>query len=238
MNIALILAGGFGNRLGNDIPKQYVEVAGKPLIAYCLSVFEKHLSIDAIQIVAAEDWHFFIEAWTGSKLKGFSKPGYNRQLSILNGLKDILKYATKSDVVVIHDAARPLVSTELISSCIKACQFHDGVIPVLPVKDTMYMGNGRQITALLNRRFIYAGQAPEAFRLGSYYEANLQLLPEKILKINGSTEPAILAGLDVALIDGDEKNFKITTAVELEEFKRSVGRFSHESMCIEKRRGI
>lgn len=238
MNIALILAGGRGSRLGCDTPKQYVEAAGKPLIAYCLKVFEEHVSVDAIQIVAEENWHFFIEAWAGDKLKGFSKPGYNMQLSILNGLKDILKYAEESDIVIIHDAARPMVSAGLVSACIQACHFHDGCIPVLPVRDTVYMGDGKRITALLDRESVCAGQAPEAFRLGMYYRANLRLLPDEILKINGSTEPAILAGMDVALIEGEEKNFKITTAAELERFKRFLEEQKLESIRIEKHRRI
>ena len=78
---------------------------------------------------------------------------------------------------------------------------------------------GKKIDALLNRSQIFAGQAPEVFRLGRYYEANQVLLPEKILTINGSTEPAILAGMDVVMIPGDEGNFKITTKADLERFQ-------------------
>ena len=143
------------------------------------------------------------------------------QLSILNGLKDIREYAKDSDYVFIHDAARPLLTEKQITDCIAGAFGHDGVLPVLPMKDTVYSStDGKKISALLNRSEIYAGQAPEMFQLGSYYEANCRLLPDKIWQINGSTEPAILAGLDVVMIPGDEGNFKITTKEDLERFRK------------------
>lgn len=221
MNTALILAGGTGTRLGSDIPKQYIEVAGKPIIAYCLETFFVHEMIDAVQIVADEMWHEYISKHIlSNKFKGFSTPGATRQLSIYNGLCDVKKYSSDDDCVIIHDAARPLVSSEMITNCFEALKHHDGVLPVLPMKDTVYFSeDGKCISQLADRSKIYAGQAPEAFKLGKYLAANETLMPEKILAINGSTEPAIMAGMDVAMIDGDEKNFKITTKVDLEKFK-------------------
>ena len=109
----------------------------------------------------------------------------------------------------------------MISECFSAIEGHDGVLPVLPMKDTVYFSEeGKTIDSLLNRSQIFAGQAPEVFYLGSYYKANEALLPEKILSINGSTEPAILAGMDIVMIPGDEGNFKITTKADLERFER------------------
>ncbi|MDE7233113.1 MAG: 2-C-methyl-D-erythritol 4-phosphate cytidylyltransferase, partial [Lachnospiraceae bacterium] len=100
---------------------------------------------------------------------------------------------------------------------------HDGVLPVLPMKDTVYQStDGKRVGALLNRSEIYAGQAPEAFRIGPYYEANKKLCPDRILKINGSTEPAVMAGMDIVMIPGDEGNFKITTREDLERFKEII----------------
>jgi len=110
----------------------------------------------------------------------------------------------------------------LIAYCLTACRGHDGAIPVLPMKDTVYLGEDGHITQLLDRSHVYAGQAPEAFVLGKYEAANRQLLPEQILKINGSTEPAIMAGMDIALIQGDERNFKITTREDLERFEEII----------------
>ena len=207
-----------------------------------------HESIDAVQIVADDVWRELIlkcvdglcaverdkdmgtgmAQGTGDKFRGFSAPGETRQLSFLNGLEDIAKYASDADYVLVHDAARPLLSAALVADCLKAAASHDGAIPVLPMKDTVYFSEDRErITSLLERSRIFAGQAPEVFLLGKYMEANRALLPERILKINGSTEPAVMAGMDIAMIPGDEGNFKITTRADLVRFQEVVW---HESM--------
>ena len=230
MNIALILSGGTGTRLGADIPKQYIEVNGRPIIGWSIRQLSAHPKIDGIQIVADALWQDSIKTWLEAedgnrKFRGFSSPGANRQLSIWNGLQDIRRYASDEDLVLIHDAARPMLSEDLISDCLDAAAGHDGVLPVLPMKDTVYASrDGKQVTSLLNRSEIFAGQAPEVFVLGKYYEANKVLLPERILNINGSTEPAIMAGMDIAMISGDEGNFKITTAEDLERFRTAACR--------------
>lgn len=229
MNIALILSGGTGARMGLKIPKQYIEVNGRPIISYCIRRLSGHRGIDGIQIVADPIWRAYIESCLADddlagKFRGFSQPGENRQLSILHGLADIRLYARDQDFVLIHDAARPLLSEKMISRCLDAAEGRGGVIPVLPMKDTVYLSeNGKTVSALLNREKIFAGQAPEGFRLHAYYEANRRLLPDEILKINGSTEPAILAGMDIAMIAGDENNFKITTKADLERFQKMIG---------------
>lgn len=229
MNIAVILAGGTGSRLGGRCPKQYIEVEGKPIIRYCLEKFAACRAVDAIQIVADADWHGYIrshlsEAGLIGKWRGFSGPGENRQLSVYNALTDILEYACAEDYVMLHDAARPMVKPSFISECFETARGHDGVLPVLPMKDTVYISeDGRAVSSLLCREKIFAGQAPEVFLLGRYYEANKALLPEKILSINGSTEPAIMAGLDIAMIPGDEGNFKITTWTDLRRFEQMQG---------------
>lgn len=226
MVTALLLSGGTGTRMGVETPKQYIEVKGTPIIAYCLWTLFSHEGIDAVQIVADEMWrHKILQCMESTdKFRGFSKPGKTRQLSIVNGLEDIRKYAGDSDYVLIHDAARPLVSAKQISECLDAVRAgHDGALPVLPMKDTVYYSeDGRAVTSLLERSRIFAGQAPEIFALGKYWEANRKLLPEKILAINGSTEPAVMAGMDIAMIPGDEGNFKITTKADLERFREKV----------------
>lgn len=228
MNIVILLAGGAGTRLGSDIPKQYIQVEGRPVIAYCLDKFVDCSFVDAIQIVAEKSWHDFIWQYMGGtaftqKWKGFSAPGENRQLSVYHALEDIMKYASPDSYVMVHDAARPLVKKEYMKVCFERAEGHDGVMPVLPMKDTVYLSeDGKRITSLLDREKVFAGQAPEVFRLGSYYDANRALLKDRILDIKGSTEPAVMAGLDIVMIDGDEENFKITTAQDLERFCREI----------------
>lgn len=228
MIIALLLSGGTGTRLGAELPKQYIEVNGRPVFSYCLETLLLHPEIDGVQIVAEPAWQQGLleeleRLQARDKFRGFSAPGKTRQLSILNGLTDILRYASDEDVVIIHDAARPCLTASLVSGGLAALQGHDGVLPVLPMKDTVYLSeDGKAVSSLLNRSRVFAGQAPEFFVLGKYYEANARLLPDNIFAINGSTEPAILAGLDVAMVPGDEGNFKITTKADLERFQQII----------------
>ena len=220
MNIALVLAGGTGTRLGADIPKQYIEVRGKMIIDYCLETMEHSNDIAEVWIVADEMWREHIKKV--DKFKGYAYPGRNRQLSIYNGLKAIeesLADKEKEVNVLIHDAARPFLTEKLIRECVKAVEGHDGVLPVLPMKDTVYYSeDGKVISSLINRDKLYAGQAPELFRLQPYIQANEALLPDKILLVNGSTEPAIMAGMDIVMIPGDENNYKITTKTDMKRF--------------------
>ena len=180
--------------------------------------------IEGVQIVADAVWHEEIKRdFSKDGILGFSSPGATRQLSILNGLEDIATVYDEDTVVLIHDAARPFVSVETLEACIQACDNHDGAMPVLPMKDTVYFSeNGVTVTSLLEREKIFAGQAPEAFVLGKYLAANRALLPEKILGIKGSTEPAVLADMDIAMIPGDESNFKVTTRADLERYEAMV----------------
>ena len=123
------------------------------------------------------------------------------------------------DLVIIHDAARPCLTKKLLQECICAAEGHDGVLPVLSMKDTVYYSeDGKVISSLINRDKLYAGQAPELFRLQPYIQANEALLPDKIFLVNGSTEPAIMAGMDIVMIPGDENNYKITTKTDMKRF--------------------
>ncbi len=222
MNIALILSGGTGARMGTDIPKQYIRIEGRPIISYVLDTFEEHEMIDKIQIVADEGWHGLILQYAGKKLAGFSGPGLNRQYSILNGLTDILTYADPKDHVIIHDAARPLASSTTITEILQTLNNHEAVTPILPLKDTVYLYENGIFTGTAERAKLAAGQAPEGFLLGRYYEAVKGLLPDRILHITGSLQAALEAGMDAVPIPGDEGNFKITTMADLEKFRQII----------------
>lgn len=234
MITALILAGGKGLRIGSDVPKQYIQVGKRPIISYCLRTLACSNRIDAIWIVADRMRQDYIRSCMErdarllgerilKKFRGFSEPGENRQLSIYNGICDVIKYIGVDGYILVHDAARPRLSMTLIKRCVDAADGHDGVIPVIPMKDTVYRSDdGKNITGLLERSTLYAGQAPELFSINKYYEANRTLIPDKILDINGSTEPAVLSGMDIVMVNGHESNYKITTASDLERFKSYV----------------
>lgn len=221
MGYAVILSGGVGTRLGLEIPKQYYKVNGKAILQYVIETIENCQLLQGFVIVAAEEWWDDILAMTenGEKFLGFAAPGENRQMSIYHGLLELKKIAKEDDLVLVQDAARPNTSEKLLLRCLQLDSSVDGAMPVLPMKDTVYVSHdGSSVDELLKREEIYAGQAPEAFRYGKYLRANEALLPDAILQINGSTEPAVRAGMKIALIDGEESNFKITTSMDLERF--------------------
>lgn len=241
MNYAIILSGGVGTRLGLSLPKQYYEVKGKPIIRYVIDTISGCEIVDGFVIVAAVEWQPYLaeQVTEMDKFLGFAIPGKNRQLSVYNGLlylKELLQNGGTSNsdnqkfsdafskhIVLIQDAARPNTSDALIRSCFDLKEDEDGAMPVLPMKDTVYLSKtGRKVDELLNRNQLFAGQAPESFRFEKYLEANEALWPEKILSINGSTEPAILAGMNVKMISGDENNYKITTEADLRKFESLV----------------
>lgn len=221
---AIILSGGIGTRLGLDIPKQYVEVESKPILRYCFDTFSKNKNINQIIIVCADEWIDYVRAMVKEsgavKQVYYTKPGKTRQYSIYNGLKTACEISEeKEHIVIIHDAARPLVSNELINRCIEGCKEADAVMPVIPVKDTTYLStDGKHINALLDRSQLWAGQAPEAFRLIPYIDIHNNMSHEELMKINGSTEIAFKGNLNCIMIEGDPMNFKITTPDDLSNF--------------------
>ncbi len=228
MNIAIILSGGIGSRMGLNIPKQYVRVQNKMVITYSLHTFLNNPNIDTLIIGCADEWKqqigIEVKEIDSSKRIEYVCPGKNRQYTIYNALLIANQIAGDDDaIVIIHDAARPLVSHTLIDRCLDGCKYADGVMPVIPVKDTIYMSeNGVQIHSLLNRNSLWCGQAPEAFHLKKYLSIHENMGHEEILKINGSTEIAFKAGLDCQMIEGDPMNFKITTPEDLVSFENIV----------------
>ncbi|MCM1468523.1 MAG: 2-C-methyl-D-erythritol 4-phosphate cytidylyltransferase [Alistipes sp.] len=244
MVAALILSGGTGSRLGSDIPKQYIDVAGRSILSYSIETLSKSGKIDMMWIVAAPEWRGTIKEELeiydrNHKCEGFSLPGENRQLSVFNGISDIKKWIDgrgasgadpARDIVLIHDGARPMLSEKDVGGYVEAIAGHDGVLPVLAMKDTIYYGKNGKL-CLLDRSGIFAGQAPELFVLDKYIKANKRLIrfegetiadDSLIFKINGSTEPAVMAGMDIVTVPGNERNFKITTKEDLERFKQIV----------------
>ena len=126
-NIALIIAGGVGTRMGQDIPKQFINVYDKPIIVYTMEVFQKHPEIDAIEVVCLDGWFDVVRAYARqfgiAKLENIVVGGENGQDSIRNGLLDIAdRYNDNEDIVLIHDAIRPMLSFEIISDSIKVCR--------------------------------------------------------------------------------------------------------------------
>jgi 2-C-methyl-D-erythritol 4-phosphate cytidylyltransferase len=225
-NSIIILSGGTGTRMNAALPKQYIEVDGKPVIEHTLNGVGLELFSHAV-IVLSDNWKEFFMARVAPAFPGvpfmYAPAGDSRQESILNGLKALSPLSSEDDIVVIHDAARPMVRRRLVKELIEECKSADGAMPVLPISDTVYQSrNGVEITGLLKRDELYKGQSPEAFKFGKYFEINRRLSKEQLAAVFGSSEIAYRDGLRVTLIRGDEANFKITTPSDLESFKKTI----------------
>lgn len=224
MNTAIILSGGIGTRMGADCPKQYIMVRERPIISYCLDIFQNHPMIDHIVIVADEQWQSFILEWLEkqkiTKFYQFASAGRTRQHSIYNGLKVSKGCTPDEGVVIMHDAARPLVSDQIIADCLIGAKEDGGAMPVITVKDTVYFSkDGRAIEQLLDRSCLYAGQAPEAFRLGEYLAIHDQVTDAEIAATVGTSQIAYRHGMKVRMVPGSERNIKITTPEDLATFE-------------------
>lgn len=230
MNIAIILAGGVGSRMkASNRPKQYIEVKGRPIINYCLNTFEHHKDIDEIYIVADEAWQDYITEWIKkdniTKFRGFAPAGKSRQHSIYHGLIACENSADTETIVIIHDAARPFVTEEIIEACIAGAKELDGAMPVITVKDTVYCSkDGKSIASLLERSQLFAGQAPESFRYGKYRSIHDASTDEELMNTRGSSEIAYKNGMKIRLFPGAEKNFKITTMEDLTNFEAELNK--------------
>ncbi len=217
MNVALVLSGGNGTRIGLEPPKQYRMIAGKPIIVHTLEQFQRCDMIDFVIAVASPEWKNQILKWKESyglsKLQEVAPAGSDRQQSILNGLlaaKPCME-GEEPGGVVVQEAVRPLTSQKLIVQLIRGLSEAPCVMPALPVTDTIYMSrDGAWVDGLLDRSVLYAGQAPEAFHYQMYLKLYCETPLEVLSTMSGSSQLPHSKGWKVKLIPGELDNFKIT----------------------------
>lgn len=210
-NAAIIVAAGRGQRVGGEIPKQYLEVGGVPVLRHTVEVFLKHPNIDYIQVIIHhDDRNLYDHALSDIDLPEPVLGGETRQQSVLNGLEAISDKLP--EYVYIHDAARPFLDHELIDNLIEAVEISGAVIPALKVTDTIkYMGVDK-IDSTLDRNYLYRAQTPQAFRYKAIFMAHRRFENENMTDDSSIAEKS---GLKVRIIEGSEDNFKITTKDDL-----------------------
>lgn len=225
MNIGLIIAGGVGARMGQDIPKQFINVYDKPVIVYTMEAFQKHPNIDAIEVVCLDGWHEVLYAYAKqfgiSKLENVVCGGVNGQDSIRNGLLDIAKrHNDDNDIVLIHDAIRPMVSQDIISDNIRVCRQYGNAITVVPCTAAMLKTfDGLSTEEQVPRDNLKTTQTPQAFFLNDIIEAHKVALEKGITKSVASCTMYIELGRKLFMSIGSEKNLKLTTPEDIEIFK-------------------
>ena len=214
---ALIAAAGKGKRMNSRISKPFIPVSGKPILAYTIDKFEKCKSIDKIYLIVnpeeKEICHKnIILKYNFSKVQELVDGGDTRQDSIYNGLEALDR---DTDIVVIHDGARPLVEENIIQNSIEKAQKYGAAIAAIPIKDTVKKSdNNFYISKTLNREEIWRAQTPQTFKYDIILPAYHQAYKDKYL----ATDDAAIVekyGHKVKLIIGPEENIKITTPFDL-----------------------
>lgn len=224
MNIAVIIAGGAGVRMGQDIPKQFLNVFDKPVIVYTLEAFQQHPMIDAIEVVCIDGWHDVLKAYCKqfgiTKLDNVVSGGANGQESIHNGVTDLMTRHNSDDVVLIHDAIRPMVTAEIITNCIKVCQQYGNAITVIPCAEAMLLtADGLSADDQIARSSLKRTQTPQAFHLGDLADAHAEAQNRGITNSIASCTLFVELGRKVYFSAGAEKNVKLTTPEDIEIFK-------------------
>lgn len=223
-NIALLIAGGSGQRMGQSIPKQFLNVDDKPIIIYTLEAFQKHPEIDAIYVVCIEGWEEVIRAYCKqfgiAKLEKVVVGGENGQSSIRNGINAIAKKYGDDDLVLIHDAIRPMVSQEIISDNIAGCKEHGSAITAIPCAEAMLQTEDKVISnSQIDRTKLMRTQTPQTFTLKRIHDAHVEALEKNITNSVASCTLLIELGQELYFADGSEKNIKLTTIDDIEIFK-------------------
>ena len=224
MNIALIIAGGRGMRMGQEIPKQFLTVNDKPVIAYTMEAFEKHPDIDVIAVVCVEGWESILGAYARqyhiTKLKHIIPGGENGQSSIRNGVFELEKHYAPEDLVLIHDAIRPMVSQDIISGCIATTREHGSAIVTVPCQEAMLETEDQLSThSSYPRENLKRTQTPQGFPLGVICAAHREALEKGITNSVASCTLMVELGETISFCAGSEKNIKLTTPDDLEIFK-------------------
>ncbi len=223
-NIALLIAGGSGNRMHQDIPKQFITVNERPVIVYTLEAFENHPEIDAIAVVCIEGWEQVLWAYSKqfniTKLQYVVGGGKNGQDSIRNGVMELEKHFDSNDLVLIHDAIRPMVSAEIISDNIRVAQKYGNAITVIPCAEAMMQtDDGVVSTGSYPRDRLKRTQTPQAFRIGDICDLHRRALEKGITNSVASCTLMIEMGEQVYFSSGSEKNIKLTTVEDIDIFK-------------------
>lgn len=224
MNIAMLIAGGSGQRMKQDIPKQFINVNDRPVIVYTLEAFQKHPNIDAIAVVCLEGWEEILRAYSNqfniTKLRWVFSGGDNGQASLRNGVMGLAAVAKENDMVLIHDAIRPMVSQEIISDNISCCMQHGSAITVIPCAEAMLLTSDKESSnESVPREQLARTQTPQAFYLDKLVWAHEEAEKRGISNSIATCTLMIELGEQIYFSTGSEKNLKLTTTDDIEIFK-------------------
>lgn len=226
MNVAIIIAGGNGHRMGQDIPKQFINVYDKPVLIYTLEGFQKHPQVDAIEVVCINGWHDIMWAYARqfniTKLKWIVSGGETGQESIRNGVYNLEGKCAEDDTVIIHDGIRPMLEPSVLSDVISKCCQYGNAVSSMPYNEQIFIVDDESSTIrYISRETIRRVSTPQAYKYGRLNRAYHEAFEKEIGIYGASYTNTMMVELGERLYfaAGSDKNIKLTTKDDLEMFK-------------------
>ena len=226
MTTAIIIAGGSGHRMGQDIPKQFINVYDKPVLIYTLEGFQKHPQIDAIEVVCIDGWHdvlgTYAKQFNITKLKWVVSGGETGQESIRNGVFNLEDKVSDDDIVIIHDGIRPLVDETVLTDVILKAQQYGNAVTSLPYNEQIFVVDDDISTVkYIPRETLRRVSTPQAYKFGKLLWGYKKAFAEGIGIYGSSYTNTMMVELGERLYfaAGTDKNIKLTTKDDLEMFK-------------------
>lgn len=225
MNVAIIIAGGVGSRMGKDIPKQFIEVHNKPILAYTLESFQRHPLIDAIEVVCISGWEDnvweYVDKYGISKLKWITKGGTSGQESIRNGVYNLKGNVSEGDNIIIHDGIRPLVEDFVINDILEKCNQYGNGVTSMPYNEQIFLIDDDISTVkYIPRETLRRVATPQAYKYHLLDEKYHEAFDKKIGIYGSSYTNTMMVELGVRLYfaKGSDRNIKLTTPGDIEVF--------------------
>lgn len=226
MNIAVIIAGGSGHRMNQEIPKQFLNVYDKPVIVYTLEGFQQHPEIDEIEVVCIDGWHDILKAYARQfnidKLKRVVPGGATAQESIRNGIVALKDICSDDDTIIIHDGIRPMVDSFVLSDVIVKGKQYGNAVSSLPYNEQIFVIDDEvSTTKYIPRDTLRRISTPQAYRFDKIFWAYEKAFNEGVGIQNSTYANTLMVDLGERLYfaAGSEKNIKLTTKDDLELFK-------------------
>lgn len=233
MNVAIIIAGGVGNRMGQTIPKQFINVYDKPILIYTLEGFERHPMVDAIEVVCIEGWEnvvwSYAKQYNITKLKWIVRGGSSGQESIRNGVYNLWDKCSPEDIIIVHDGIRPLVDAEVLTDVICKGQKYGAAVTSLPYNEQIFViseDDENTTTKFIPRETLRRVSTPQAYNFQLLYDKYHEAFEQGIGIFGSHYTNTMMVELGVRLhfAAGSDKNIKLTTPDDLEMFKGYLNR--------------
>ena len=226
--VAVIIAGGTGSRMKQDVPKQFLNVYDKPVLIYTLENFQRHPEVDQIGVVCINGWHDVVRSYAAqfnlTKFAWVIVGGETVQESIRNGVFHLEGICAEDDIVIIHDGVRPLVDESVLTDILRVCRAQGNAVPALPYNEQIFrVSDDDEVSSIayIPRETIRRVSTPQAYRYQLLRNAYQRAFTEKIGIYGSSYTNTMMVDLGIRLYfaKGSDRNIKLTTLEDLEVFK-------------------